>query len=58
MRILYFYPEQENDFMFYWQRIHFVNELEEHGLKIDILNPLKYESLAASYDALLETMEK
>lgn len=58
MRILYFYPEQENDFMFYWQRIHFVNELEEHGLKIDILNPLKYESLAASYDALLETIGK
>ena len=57
MKILYFYPEQRGDFMFYWQRIHFIDELSRSGINIDILNPLDFSSLEASHDALVNQIK-
>lgn len=53
MKILYFYPEHKGDFMFYWQRIHFINELSSNGIHVDILNPLEYDSLDHAWNDLL-----
>lgn len=44
MSILYYFPEYPTN-MFYWQHIHFINELESHGVNITAFNPLKYESI-------------
>lgn len=54
MKIIYFYPERKNDFMFQWQRLHFIDELSRHGIEITIMNPLEYESLEQAYNSLLQ----
>lgn len=54
MNVLYFYPEHRGDFMFFWQRIHFINELSTHGIHIDILNPLDFDSLDHAWDELIK----
>lgn len=54
MKILYFYPEHEGSFMFFWQRIHFIEELSYYGIDIEILNPLKYGSIEESHEVLLK----
>ena len=59
MKIIYFYPERKNDFMFQWQRLHFIDELSRYGIEISIMNPLEYDSLEQAYNALLrETRSK
>ena len=39
MKILYYFAE-ENSFMFQWQRIHIFDELKQHGIEIEVYNPL------------------
>ncbi|MCS2892244.1 glycosyltransferase [Parabacteroides faecis] len=56
MKILYFFAEYRGDFMFQWQRLHFIDELSRHNIKFDILNPLDFDSLEKSYDKLLKIM--
>ena len=58
MKILYFYPELRGDFMFYWQRIHFIDELLRNGIDIEILNPLDYDSLGQAHEVLLKKVKE
>ena len=44
MKILYYFPER-NVIMHKWQRYHFLNELEQHNISIDIFNPLTFSSI-------------
>lgn len=57
MKILYFYPEHRGDFMFQWQRIHFIDELSRSGTNIEILNPLDYDSLEQAHEELLKILK-
>ena len=43
MKILYYFPEYDT-LMFKWQRWHFINELEKHGIEFETFNPLVYSN--------------
>ena len=45
MRIFYYHPEKDNN-MSRWQRLHFIDELARHNVRIDTFNPL----LCTSWD--------
>lgn len=57
MKILYFYPEIDGNFMFSWQRVHFIDELKKTGINFEIINPLSYNSLIEAQNALLERIK-
>lgn len=57
MKIIYFYPERKNDFMFQWQRLHFIDELSRHGIDISIMNPLEYDNLEQAHNDLLSKIK-
>ena len=38
--------------MFFWQRVHFIDELQRHGVTIEIVNPLDSPSLEAAHEVL------
>ena len=57
MNILYFYPELRGDFMFQWQRMHFIDELSRNNIYFDILNLYRNSSLSVMTMAtILETL--
>jgi len=58
MKILYFYPEEKDNFMYFWQRVHFIDELSRNGIEVEILNPLDFNSLEESHEALLRQVCK
>lgn len=43
MRIIYYFRELDTP-MYWWQRIHFIDELRRNGHEIDTFNPLYYNS--------------
>jgi hypothetical protein len=56
MKILYYWAEQSS-YMYQWQRIHIFDELERNGHKIQVFNPLKYESIEEANDSLLKLIK-
>lgn len=57
MRILYYFPEKPSN-MFYWQHIHFINELFVHGINITTFNPLLYTSVDEANMQFIVEMSK
>lgn len=57
MKILYFYPEQDN-YMFLWQRKHIVDELEHNGINLEIINPLLYNTFEEAYTVLMSKLKQ
>ena len=55
--ILYFFPENES-FMTQWQRIHIFDELERNGHRIEVFNPLHYESSEHANEDLIAYIGK
>lgn len=55
MRILYYHQEHQTP-MYLWQRVHFIDELARHGIEIDLINPLRYDTLELANQAVLETL--
>lgn len=53
MKILYYFAETPK-YMEAWQRFHIFNELEYHGIFIEVFNPLKFNSIEEANDALLK----
>ena len=53
MRILYYYPERRGDFMFSWQRVHFIDELQRNGITVEVVNPLDSPSLETAHEVLI-----
>lgn len=57
MKILYYFPER-NTPMHQWQRTHFFDELEHHGIVIESFNPLKYSSLEQVHEMVVEKVRE
>ena len=55
MRILYFFACEESA-MFQWQNIHIVEEMKHYECEIQIINPLKYETLDKANEEVLKTL--
>lgn len=55
MNILYFFQEIGTP-MFQWQRVHIINELEQHGCQVTTFNPLHYATPVEANDAVLMQM--
>lgn len=52
MRILYYFLDLQTH-MYQWQKYHIVNELAEHGIKVDICSPLNYEGIEQANEDLI-----
>ena len=57
MKILYYFPEQ-NNIMIKWQRYHFIDELQRHGIEIEIFNPLTFDSIADANEVAAKTVKE
>lgn len=57
MTIFYFFREL-NTPMYWWQRIHFFDELERNNIHIITFNPLDYQDLDEANDKLLDVMKE
>ena len=44
MNILYYFPNYDT-FMFQWQKYHIIDELKEHNIQVEIINPFMYSSI-------------
>ena len=54
MKILYALKMYNNP-MYEWQRVHIFNELEHHGIQIDLFNPLEYLEFDEMNKKLIES---
>ena len=52
MNILYYFKDYENN-MSKWQYIHIIDELERHGHKITVYNPLSFNTIEESNEKLI-----
>ena len=55
MKILYFFPEYATP-MFSWQRIHFMDELQRHGVEFETFNPLLCDSPEIANEEFIKLM--
>lgn len=55
MKILYYHQEYQTP-MYLWQRVHIMDELARHGIEIDLINPLHYETLDLANQAVIKTL--
>ena len=53
INILYFFQENQG-YMYSWQRLHIFNELKMHGIYVHVYNPLEYQNLQESNLRLIE----
>ena len=53
MKILYYHKEYQTP-MYLWQRVHIIDELAHHGIQVEMLNPLDYETLEQANETLLK----
>lgn len=56
MKILYFFPEYGTN-MYNWQRVHIINELENHGVEVVTFNPLIYNNPSEANETFIEKMK-
>ena len=57
MNILYYFQEIGTP-MFQWQRVHIINELEQHGCNVVTFNPLEYETPEEANVSLIRHLEE
>lgn len=57
MKIFYYFPEVGTP-MYQWQRVHFIDELQRHGVEFTTFNPLLFQNNAEATEAVINTMEK
>lgn len=53
MKLLYYYFETSKP-MDQWKRVHFINELSQHGICVDTFNPLVFNSFEEANQKLLD----
>ena len=56
MKILYYFAET-NRYMEAWQRVHIFDELERHGVLVDVFNPLMFRSIEEANFHLLKKVK-
>ena len=52
MNILYYFKDYEN-YMSKWQYVHIIDELEHHGHKVTVYNPLSFRNLDESNEKII-----
>lgn len=57
MKIFYYFPEYDTP-MFSWQRTHFIDELQRHGIQIDLFNPLVYDNPSIANEDAIARIKK
>lgn len=55
MNVLYYLHEYQT-VMSQWQRWHIIDELGRHGVNVEIVNPLAFDSVAAANEGILERL--
>lgn len=56
INILYFFKERETP-MYLWQRYHIIDDLQRHGCRVTIFNPLKFDSVEHANESLIKEIE-
>jgi len=56
MNILYYYPNYDT-YMFQWQKYHIFNELQEHNIQFEIINPLLYSSIEEANNEIIKKIK-
>lgn len=55
MRIFYYFQDLETN-MFNWQRVHIIDELERHGIRVETFNPLYYSTVEEANEEALKIL--
>lgn len=56
MKILYFFAQYEGA-MYHWQDTHIIDELNHHGIDVELFNPLFYESIDQANETARRTID-
>lgn len=57
MKILYYFAETSN-YMEAWQRVHIFDELKQHGIFVEVFNPLRERSIEEANHLLVKKVQK
>lgn len=57
MKILYYFEEKDT-LMYKWQTFHFINELKEYDIDVEIFNPSFFNSIKEANKSLIERCKK